>query len=114
MEISEVRSYQLTPSYTEKLRGLFLEKAKEVIGCDDYQLETFGKKAELWLRYLDNFPELEHIRKFSMSGDVIDYLLAAINENGGRIVIRDPINHNDFILINKDFAEKVMALGGLP
>lgn len=114
MEIEEIRSYAPTMDYTEKLYHLFAKKMLLVTGTD-LAMDVSYKGLERWINYLDRFANnVEHIRKFAVPGDVVDYLIGAINENGGRVVIRDPANRQNFILINKDFAEKVMALGGLP
>lgn len=109
MEIDEIRKFQLTQSSTEKVFDAFAQKYLK-LAKGKSQAHNF----EIWLRYLDEVPEVEHVRQFSTMADSVDYLLESINERGDRFIIRDPEDRNNFILIDKDFAEKVLMLGCLP
>lgn len=111
MEISELKNYEVTRSFTEKLSDVFFKKSEEI-----YSRCSIGRLAgEAWEDYLRQFKEIEHIKKLSRHAESIDHLLEAINTDSNRYVIRDPMDNNsDFIIIQKDFAEKVVVLGHLP
>lgn len=109
MKIEDIRKFQLTASSTEKVYGAFVHKYLNLV-----KGKSRAHDLEIWLRYLDQIPELEHVRQFSTMAESVDYLLESINKGGDRFVIRDPEDRSNFILIEKDFAEKVLMLGCLP
>jgi hypothetical protein len=70
---------------------------------------------ELWEEWIREAEGLEHVKKFSNFAEPVDYLLERINEPGfDRVVIRDPGHRGDFIILNRDFADKVLVLGDVP
>lgn len=70
---------------------------------------------ELWEEWIKETEGLEHVKKFSNLAEPVDYLLERINEPGfNRLVIRDPSSRGDFIILERDFADKVLVLGGVP
>ena len=70
---------------------------------------------ELWEEWLRETDGVEHIKKFSNRASPVDYLLERVNEPGfNRVVIRDPSSHEDFIIVERPFADKVLVLGDVP
>lgn len=110
MELSDLDQYRQTRTLTEKLRAIFDDKCSEMEDQDE------------WIEYLDNLEGVEHIRKFSTLSDTFDLLFDVINkEPFNRMIIEDEAWHrggwpraSSFILIDRDFANVVLALGELP
>lgn len=91
------------PTISEKLYWEFGKKTKDQDG--------FILSQQAWIDYLNSIG-VEHIRRFSNYAQPIDYLLEVVNSGPfDRLVIRDPMNDNNFIIIEKNFAEKVLVLG---
>lgn len=70
---------------------------------------------ELWEEWLRETDGVDHIKKRSNMGDPVDYLLERVNEPGfDRVVIRDPGDRGEFIILDRQFADKVLVLGDVP
>lgn len=102
---------------TDKLVRIFFEKFVSVVdGQNKYHYE------DIWTEYLRTLPEVRYIKKFSDLGEPIDYLLGMINESPepfNNFVIRDLgmleyTQQRNFIVLGREFAMKVLTLGGLP
>lgn len=110
----DLTGFQVTPTTTEKLYNIFLEKYRRVwddagSGMREHDIE------EVWEDILREIKSVEHVRKFSTMAESVDYLLEKVNEAGwNRIAIRDPGHRDNFILVDRDFAEKALVLGSLP
>lgn len=110
----DLAGFQTTPTTTEKLYEIFLEKYRRVwddagSGMREHDIE------EVWQDILRDIKGLEHVRKFSTFAESVDYLLEKVNEaEWDRIAIRDPGHKDNFILVDRDFAEKALVLGSLP
>lgn len=99
---------------TEKLYDVFLGRYRRF-----WQDAGSGMRehdiVELWEEWLREHKDLEHVRKFSNLASPVDYLLERVNDPGfDRMVVRDPSNASNFILMDRDFAEKVLVLNDIP
>lgn len=109
--------YVLTTTMTEKLQKIFFAKCSSFYD-NGYRRDNWQD----WCDYLNNLAEVEYIYQFSHLAPTIDYLIESINESSERrIVIRDTgsreffgTNHDHFILLEPEFALKVLSLGYLP
>jgi len=109
--------FVLTSTMTEKLQNIFSKKC-ETFSYIDQKRQNWDD----WRVYLNNLEDVEYIYQFSRIGTTIDYLIENINESSERkIVIKDTgsreffgSNHDHFILMQPDFAMKVLSLGYLP
>jgi hypothetical protein len=103
MKISDLRCWKLSKTSQSHLEELFYKKR-----------ESF-KKQQDWYDYLTRLESVEHIKKFSNYASPTDYLIETINSSlpFDKFIIRVE-GHDQFIIIEKDFAEKVLVLGALP
>lgn len=98
----------------EKIYDAFLRRYRKFwddagSGMREHDIE------ELWHEWLKETKKVEIVQKKSNRGQSVDYLLERVNEPGfNRVVIHDPGNANEFLIIDRDFAEKVLVLGDLP
>jgi hypothetical protein len=71
---------------------------------------------ELWEDWVRDTEGVEQVTKFSNLADPVDYLLELVNTPGfDRVVVRDPgEGTKGFLVIDRDFAEKVLVLGEVP
>lgn len=108
----DLSGYQMTRTETEKLAAAFLHKYRNLWCRNLSQAEC----EQNWFDYLDGLDGVEHIRKFSDMSDPLDHLLDSLNNKcGDMMVVRDPHNPNqNFIIIEKEFAQKILVLGILP
>lgn len=99
------------------------------IRCDDYQMvrseadklwSIFRKKYEnldwKWYKYLDELG-VERVCQYSHMMSPVSYLIERVNEGPfDKIIIHDPATTEDrgFLLLDRDFAQKVLVLGELP
>lgn len=103
-----------TRSDMEKLYDAFLRRYRKFwddagSGMREHDIE------ELWHEWLEGIEEVELVGKRSNRGQTVDYLLERVNEPGfNRVVLHDPGNTNDFLIVSRGFAEKVLVLGDLP
>lgn len=99
---------------TEKLYRILLDRYRLVwqdagSGMRERDIE------DMWWEFLDRTTGVEHIRKFSDMAEATDYLLERVNEPGwDRVVVRDPCDAKSFIVLDRGFAERALALGFLP
>ena len=99
--------YQVVENELDKIKRFFSEK-----------WDTFGGNdgRARWSRYLAELG-LDHIISETYYADPTDYLLYKIysEDMKDKVVIKDPdASLRGFIVMPKDFAEKVLVLGGLP
>lgn len=108
MKISDLSDWKLTKTNAEKIAEIF-DKKRASFNYERRNAQQF------WYSYLDSLEGVEHIRKFSDYASPLDYLLEAINSNlpFNKFIIKVE-GHDQFLLIDKDFAEKVLVLGHLP
>lgn len=103
-----------TKSDMEKIYDAFLRRYRKFwddagSGLREHDIE------ELWHEWLSGTKKVELVEKRSNRGTAVDYLLERVNEPGFKgVVIHDPGNANEFLIIDRDFAEKVLVLGDLP
>lgn len=102
--------FQLTRTDTEKLHVIFAKKSSRL---DVSSFHSRGFPEQDWIDYLRTLP-VEHIRRLSDHTNTVDHLLEAMNENPGRVVIRDPAVRDNFIIVEKSFAQTVLVMGDLP
>ena len=115
--MSKTDGWVLTRADTEKLYDIFLQRYHSL--WEELRASTASTPPpwptpppwEEWLRGLEG---VEHIRKFSNAAESIDYLLEEINKPGwDRVVVRDRGPYEKFIIVERDFAEKILVLGML-
>lgn len=107
--------YVLTKTTTEKLQDIFFKKCSLI-----YEAHLL-RGHQHWVDYLNKLDGIEYIYQFSNLASAFDYLLESLNENPSRrIVIKDTglreffQNRDAFILIEPEFAMKILILGCLP
>ena len=99
--------YKVVETELEKISSFFSEKWESFRGND-------GR--DRWNKYLTELG-LDHIISETYLADPTDFLLEKMysGDTTGKVVIKDP-DHSlrGFIVMPKEFAEKVLVLGGLP
>jgi hypothetical protein len=111
--MSKTDGWVVTRTDMEKLYDIFLQRYQSLWG--EIRARTETDILDVWEEWLRGLEGVEHIRKFSNMAESIDYLLEEINKPGwDRVVIRDPGSYEKFIIVERDFAEKVLVLGVLP
>lgn len=109
-----LESLRTSPTSTERLYEIFHARYKRVwddagSGMREHDI------VEVWEDILRGMKGVEHIRKFSGLAEPADYLMERVNEPGwNRLVIRDPGERGNFIIVDRAFAERALVLGGLP
>lgn len=105
----------MVKSDSDKIFSAFARKLNKILP-DNGAWRSVNTREQDWADYLHSVKGLEYIRKLSTVSSTVDHLLDAINESFlERFVIRDPLDiHNNFILIEKDLAQKILVLGDLP
>ena len=99
--------YQVVETELDKIKRFFSEKW-ETFGGNDGRVR--------WSRYLTELG-LDHLLSETYFADPTDYLLEKIysEDMKDKVVIKDPdASLRGFIVMPKEFAEKVLVLGGLP
>lgn len=114
MPKNKLESLESSKTFTEKLYDVFLRRYRRFwddagSGMREHDI------VELWEEWLEERKGVEHVRKFSNLASPVDYLLERVNEPGwNRVVIHDPSDSKNFILVDRDFAEKVLVLDEVP
>jgi len=110
----DLKGFAVCKNMTEKLYDIFLNRYRAFwddagSGMREHDI------VDMWEDWLRDLKGVEHIKKFSMVGDAVDYLLEKVNEPGwNRVAIRDPSDNKRFILVDGDFAERALVLGAIP
>jgi hypothetical protein len=119
MNQAELDQFCRTKTLTEKIYEIFETKFVSFARHREHHYEY-------WKDYLKSIDKIEHIYRFSAVTDTSDHLLNLINkEPFTRMIIRDPSEHyhhghrvdgrrENYIIIDRDFANVVLALGELP
>lgn len=103
-----------TKSDTEKVYDAFLRRYRKFwdtgSGMNEHDI------VEMWDDWVESLDSVEHIKKFSNVANSVDYLLECVNQPGfDKVVVRDPGDHNNnFLVLDRDFADKVLVLGDIP
>jgi hypothetical protein len=102
--------FVLTKSVQEKLEELFLKK------CLLLTEGSNKNKWQKWVDYLDGLEGVQYIRKFSNLAEPFEYLIEEINQNlpFDKFIICENVWKGNFIIVEKEVAEKILALGYLP
>ncbi len=100
---------------TEKLFDIFKNKLYKI----ESKEKSRHRAGQAWKDYLGSIPEIKYIYNFSDNETPVGYLLEEINSSEGgfnKFVIRDPYSYGKdyFIILEKEFAMKVLVLGSLP
>lgn len=111
---NNLESLSSSKTFTEKLYDAFLRRYRRFWDDAGSNMREHDI-VELWEEWLGEHKSLEHVRKFSNLASPTDYLLERLNEPGwNKVVIRDPSDSKNFILVERDFADKVLVLGDVP
>jgi len=111
---SDLEGLCTTRTATEKLYEAFREKYSRIwqdagTGMRDHDI------VDLWEDILSAMKGVKHIKKLSDLASPLDYLIEQVNKPGwDKVVIRDPGQSGNFIVIERDFADKIVVLGHLP
>jgi hypothetical protein len=91
----------MTEEKIEKLQKIFRVQCASI-------LQGLGRSVEVWADYLNRM-DCTYL-------DSDEDMMSLVNEGcfDGKVCIVDPLSKNDFILIPREFAEKILVLGGLP
>ena len=98
--------YQIVRSEADKLWSIFRKKH------DKIQWEHLGS----WSKYLEELG-VERVCQYSHMMSPVSYLIERVNEGPfDKIIIHDPATteNRGFLLLDRDFAQKVLVLGDLP
>lgn len=101
-----------TKSDTEKVYDAFLRRYRKFwdtgSGMSEHDI------VDMWDDWVESLP-VEHIKKFSNIANPVDYLLERVNQPGfNSVVIRDPGDNKNFLIMDREFADKVLVLGDIP
>lgn len=110
-----------TQTDLDRIYIFFMQKWAEISAQTRKQTVCAGGEPQLrsiclgeWHKYIDNLGQ-EHIHPNYVHIDPLDNLLERIySERVDKVVIKDPQNKRGFILLTRDFAAKVLFMGGLP
>lgn len=111
---SDLEGLCTTKTATEKLHEAFREKYSRIwqdagTGMREHDI------VEVWEDILSGMKGVEHIKKLSDLASAVDYLIERVNKPGwDKVVIRDPGSGNNFIVIDRDLADKIVVLEHLP
>jgi hypothetical protein len=100
--------YQMVRSEADKLWSIFKKKHE-----DFWAASSMG---ESWSKYLKELG-IERVNQISHMMSPVSYLIERINEGPfDKLIIHDPATTEDrgFLLLDRDFAQKVLVLGELP
>lgn len=112
MNKEDLEGWVSSKTSTEKLYRIFFERYQKLWGGSGMRERDIEV---MWWDLLDETEGVEHVRKFSDMAESTDYLLERVNEPGwSRVVIRDPCGTKSFIVLDRDFAERVLVLGAFP
>ena len=112
--MNKVKVLVTTKGDMEKIYDAFLRRYKKFwddagSGMREHDIE------DMWHEWLEETKQVELVKKFSNLASSIDYLIDRINEPGfDRVVIHDPGNSSNFLILGRDFANKVLVLGDVP
>lgn len=102
-----------TKSDTDKIYDAFLRRYRKFWDTGSGMREH--DIVEMWEDWVGSLDSVEHIKKFSNKGEPVDYLLDRVNQPGfNGVVIRDPGGGNEFLVMDREFADKVLVLGDIP
>lgn len=110
----DLESLRSAPTPTEKVYEVFLERYRRFwedagSGMREHDI------ADMWEDFLRDMKGVEHLRKLSSLASSVDYLLERVNKPGwDRVAIRDPSHRDNFILVDRDLAERSVVLGYIP
>ena len=92
----------MTATESEKLHEIFSRK-----------FLRFNHNREIdWEVYISGLGGMEYVRKISNLATTTDYLLEVINRGDfNKYVIRCPAHRDNFIILTKEAAEKVLTIG---
>ena len=95
----------MTEEKIEKLQEIFRAQCAFILQGRNRGL---GRSVEVWADYLNRM-DCTYL-------DSDEDMMSLVNEGcfDGKVCIVDPLSKNDFILIPREFAEKILVLGGLP
>lgn len=112
--------FVLTKTNAEKLEKIFFDRFTKLRNdCAEKRLSSFALK-DTWIDFVSSLDGVEHVRKFSNLASEIDYLLEIINQNlpFDKFILHDlgmkMWESPSFIIVERDFAEKILVLGFLP
>lgn len=110
----DLESLRSAPTPTEKVYEVFLERYRRFwedagTGMREHDI------ADMWEDFLRDMKGVEHVRRFSDLASSVDYLLERVNQPGwDRVAIRDPGHRDNFILVDRNLAERSVVLGYIP
>lgn len=131
MNSVDLNQFRQTKTLTEKIYEIFKKKflsfdtGRPVGGPRTWRVQEHkALQCDRWKDYLNSLDKIEYIYKFSSITDTSEHLLDLINkEPFNRIIIWDPAmaskeiwadTRENYIIIDRDFANVVLALGELP
>lgn len=101
--------YQVVRSEADKLWSIFRNKHEKL------KWDIFPPSLT-WPKYLEELG-VERVCQYSHMMSPVNYLIERVNEGPfDKIIIHDPATSEDrgFLLLDRDFAQKVLVLGELP
>lgn len=102
-----------TKSDTQKVYDAFLRRYRKFWDTGSGMREH--DIVEMWDDWVESLDSVERIKKFSKVASPIDYLIEVLNRPGfNKVVIRNPSDNNEFLLLDREFADKVLVLGEVP
>jgi hypothetical protein len=115
MSFINLNKYRMVQTDTEKLFDIFKNKLYKI----ESKEKSRHRAGQAWKDYLGTIPEIKYILNFSEKDTPVGYLIEEINscEDGfNKFIIRDPFSFGKdyFIILEKEFAMKVLVLGSLP
>jgi hypothetical protein len=102
--------YQVVRSEADKLWSIFRNKHEKL------KWDIFPRQGLTWPKYLEDLG-VERVCQYSHMMSPMSYLIERVNEGPfDKIIIHDPATSEDrgFLLLDRDFAQKVLVLGELP
>jgi hypothetical protein len=98
----------VTEEKIEKIQKIFQVQCASILQGIDKGSRPWTRSVEVWADYLNGM-DCTYL-------DSDEEMMSLVNEGSfeGKVCIVDPLSKNDFILIPRKFAEKILVLGGLP
>ena len=95
--------------FREKLDELFgnPDAARRILSSAMGRRDIFVRMTEEWGVYLDGLED-HGVRRVGKIAHMV------IGSSGDEVVVVDPLNESSLILVPRDFAFKMVVLGGLP
>lgn len=109
LEMDEDRMEEVAGLFREKLEGVLddPEVVRRVLESSVSHRDVFIRRGEVWGEYLSGLEE-HGVRRVGRLAHL------ALGSGGDEVVVADPFSESSLIVVPRDFAFRMVVLGGLP